>query len=375
MKRQLDIDVSALSRAERERLMHELATVYAQDCAALCAQIPIEVWKRVWRKARIACSDVLFALACVCKSWVEAIDTIIKRSFGLRMLESDRILRHFTHLTELALSSDYGITEAGLAFMTHLTRLTYNTKRLDIWRSNQGTGLAQLTQLRSLTLAQRCTVDGTHISGLTNLTVLCLVDNDYVHDDHLLRLGNSLHTLDLSCNSTISGQCFEALHNLRTLSLCDNTGVDEECLGQLTALETLDLHSGGDQITDTVLSRLTTLRHLSLSFTAQITDAGLTTLQHLLTLNLSCNTRITAKGLSRMTGLQRLVAPHCEVPILGDAVCRMTGLTDLHVSDGVVTVSQLRRLTRLTSLTVYTHHPRDRTHSLPYEIDCPVTWI
>ncbi len=375
MKRQLDINVSALSRAERESLMHELATVYAQDCAALCAQIPIEVWKRIWRKGRIECADVLFTLACVCKAWVAPIDAIIRRSFNLRMLDSDRILRRFTHLTELTMSSHYGITEAGLACMTHLTRLTYNTKRLDIWRSNQGTGLAQLTRLRSLTLDQKCSVDGSRISGLTNLTVLCLADNDYVYDEHLEALACSLHTLDLSCNHVVSGECIASLTALRTLSLCDNSGVDEACLTQLTALESLDLNSGGEQITDAALSRLTTLRHLSLSFTMNITDAGLTTLQQLHTLNLSCHTGVTAKGLSRMTALQRLIAPHCGVPILGDAVCRMTGLTDLHISNGVATASQLNRLTRLTSLTVHFNHPRDRTHSLPYEIDCPVTWI
>lgn len=169
MKRQLD--VTSIPRDERDRLMRELTALASQDCAIACASIPFDVWKRIWRKANRAEQNVYFTLARVCSEWIPHVDDLIRRTFRLKIVDADRILRRFTHLCDLSLPFQHGITEDGLACMVHLTRLVYNTKILDKFASRQGSGLATLTQLRSLTLGTCCCVDGDRISGLTNLTV------------------------------------------------------------------------------------------------------------------------------------------------------------------------------------------------------------
>ena len=238
-------------------------------------------------------------------------------------------LSTLTTLQELLFFTNQ-IDDAGLLTLSSLTSL--KILKLTFCERITNVGLRVLSKLHAL--RELYFIDGYRINddglraftGLGALQKLCLSGCDQITGEGVRVLSNltALEDLDLrSCNITDPGlRALSSFSVLKRLKLYNNhiTGVGLEALDSLTALRNLELDG---KITDNdlpVLSRLTALQILNLSFCEwgqQITGVSLSALSCLSDLRSLClaGTGCTDAGLSaivKLTTLRKLDLGGCE---------------------------------------------------------------
>jgi hypothetical protein len=153
----------------------------------------------------------------------------------------------------------------------------------------------------------------------------------YLSDISILRLSNTLTTLELSNYNSITDESVQHLTNLTKLKLRD--GVDtitDKSIQKLTQLLHLDLERNGF-ITDTSLYQLTLLNTLNLNTNNVITDDAVKRLTNLTNISLSYNNTITDHGIFYLTKLISLYMIKAD-KISINTVSRFTNLRSIEIS-------------------------------------------
>ena len=291
--------------------------------------------------------------------------------------------------------------------MARLTRLTASRKGitslsgldqaglleiLDVGQNNEIsdlTPLSGLTNLKVLDLADNNITAISALSGLTTLQTLDLRNNDVTNTarlstmTHLKNLyvrGNAnLESLKQLVKLTAAGtrvditlprpvtfrdeylaaQLREALNSLSGFTLQDDDPIFPEDMAMLRDFEASTPTSGEEIVNLTGLETATGLTSLNLSDNQIVSLSPLARLMNLKTLNLSSNSISSLSSLSGLTGLTTLNLSDNNISSVS-SLSRLISLTDLNLSDNRITsVSSLSGLTSLTDLNLSNNSIRD----------------
>jgi Leucine-rich repeat (LRR) protein len=218
----------------------------------------------LWWRERVYCSigalpfwpqlpaHALLRLPCLHTLEIDQQNRVRKENVG------DEELAQLTQLRRLTLGHNDFITDKGVV---HLTRLHTLVLKGDIGITNAG--ISQLTQLTHLCLdSPYCHITDEGLTPLTNLRTLSLWRNPTVTLSGVsLPL---LRELYLGRNSMVTGEAVTQYSGLTSLNLCGNSMIRGDTLGRLIHLEDLAL-SLISHVEEEWLSRLTALRRLQAS--------------------------------------------------------------------------------------------------------------
>lgn len=238
---------------------------------------------------------------------------------------SNRSLSKLTRMKILNLSGVEDITEGGLLTLTNLTSLNLNENS-----SISHTALFPMKFLRDLTISCYDTFEeGFHcnesLSSLVSLTSLDLTGNVNIEDHHIQPLTNlkkliikstcgitedgirfltSLESLDVEKNDAIGPDFIASLCHITELDISDRG--DCPNLERMTNLKKLYLREDSHPDMNQMLSKLTTLTLLDITYNAKITDDTIGNLHNLTSLTFKYSTNITLESISKLSNLSEI---------------------------------------------------------------------
>jgi hypothetical protein len=259
----------------------------------------------------------------------------------------DNCIKFLINLKHLFLQNDngcsnfcYGNTNDGLSGLTNLEDL-YNN-----WQITDG-ALKLFTNLRSLNLKHNSKITDDSLSVLTNLEELDLVANYKITNEGIKSL-IKLRVLKLGANENIRDDGLSHFTNLEVLDI-GNEAITINGIRFLTKLRTLSVY-GNKQLKDDELKLFTNLTKLDLCYNKLITDNSLSVLTKLKTLDLSNNKKITDSTLTLLTNITDLNLYHNK-RITDVGLRTLTNLEKLDIEKARhITISSIINLTKLRSL-------------------------
>jgi internalin A len=198
------------------------------------------------------------------------------------LVVTDEILMKLSSLTDLNLNMNFLISDMGLQALTNLKCLHLNMNHSTCDKKAGrilNAGLLALTNLRKLELGDNSDITDGVISRLTFLNALDLRFNYYISEAAVRGLTS---LTELYLGQSLIGSCVSGLTNLTLLCLEENDQVKDDHLSTLTTLRNLNLYGNGF-ISDACVKQLTSLTQLNVSYT-NITDDGISTLTKLASL-------------------------------------------------------------------------------------------
>jgi len=214
--------------------------------------------------------------------------------------------------------------------------------------------LVHFTHETELDLEKNHVINAATVSKFKRLDKLNISDNKNITEDVVLQFASSLQTLELFSNIKIKDRALCRMTNLKRLDISANNLITETALSALHKnLIHLSMRNNR-QITIAVLTTLTNLVSIDMAYTPLVTDENLSCLPNIKYLGLACNTRITGEGLKHLPNLTSISLFQNNL-IFGDKFSQLQRdlLTELSLgSNSVISNNFVASLTNLVKLNI-----------------------
>ena len=226
-----------------------------------------------------------------------------------------------------------------------IINISYNLV-IDKQRCFSVTNLQQIPNIESLQILNKSMSDK-YVQVLTDLKCLVLIDKSKITTNCISQLTNLQY---LRSTKNILSDGLENLIKLTNLDV--DQKIASHVISKLTSLTSLNSY----ELKADDIKQLTKLTSIRLSHNCDIDICeSLSSLPQLTDLNIGMQTPVTSKELIYLTMLKKLqLNSYTEIKI-GDWKY-LTGLTDLSVTNNIISNEHIKQLTNLTRLKLFNNH-------------------